>query len=229
MEPLSLSGLYQRYTHLKAQLDSETISNQQFVDRVHQLQAQDGAGRWWTIDPQTGRYLTYSANGWVEAAPPASQPDVALASSEPQAVQQSGRPNPQQAADEPQPSGCQWGCLSSPLATGLMSFGAAGLWFFWTTLRAVSGAERLDIVTPLLIGGLPFLLRLFQKRLDKLLGPLYAAVASVPRSFRVGAALALPVVMGLMASGGGVGAVQRATFISVISGYVLTRRPGGGL
>jgi hypothetical protein len=36
-------------------------------------------------------------------------------------------------------------------------------------------------------------------------------------------------VMGLMTSGGGVGAVQRATFISVISGYVLTRRPGGGL
>jgi hypothetical protein len=110
-----------------------------------------------------------------------------------------------------------------------MSFGAAGLWFFWTSIRAVSGRERPDIVTPLLIGGLPFLLRLFQKRLDKLLGPLYAAVGSVPRSFRVGAALALPVVMGLMTSGGGVGAVQRATFISVISGYVLTRRPGGGL
>jgi len=229
MEPLSLSGLYQRYTHLKAQLDSGTLSYQQFADRVHQLQAQDAAGRWWTIDPRTGRYLTYSADGWVEATPPASHPDVEPASSEHRVVQQSERPSHQQAADEPQQSGCQWGCLSSPLATGLMSFGAAGLWFFWTSIRAVGGGERLDIVTPLLIGGLPFLLRLLQKRLDKLLGPLYAAVGSVPRSFRVGAALALPVVMGLMASGGGVGAVQRATFISVISGYVLTRRPGGGL
>lgn len=229
MEPLSLSGLYQRYTHLRAQLDSGTISHRQFVDRVHELQAQDGAGRWWTIDPRTGRYLTYSANGWVEASPPGSQPDVAAASRERQAAEQSRTRGRQPAADQPEASSGRWGCLSSPLATGLMSFGAAGLWFLWTSIRAVGGPEALDLVTPLLIGGLPFLLRLFQKRLDKLLGPLYAAVGSVPRSFRVGAALALPVVMGLLASGGGVGAVQRATFISVISGYVLTRRPGGAV
>ena len=72
MSPISLQQLYEQYGRLRAQLQHRQLSHQQFVDAVHQLQAQDQAGNWWTIDPQTGQYLTYTANGWVPATPAAT-------------------------------------------------------------------------------------------------------------------------------------------------------------
>ena len=228
MVPLSLSELSRQYAHLRARFDKQAISVQQYVEAVRQLQAQDEAGRWWAIDPQTGQYLTYSDEGWVEATPPAQRttgrPPTGRRRAEPQQVEAEA---PAQSSAIPQAAQSQLGCLSSPLATGLMSFGAAGLWFVWTSIRAVGGYEKMDLLTPLLIGGLPFLLRLFQKRLDEWLRPLYGVMEGVPRAFRVGAALGVPVIMGLMTSGGGVGAVRRATFISVIAGWILTRVRGG--
>ncbi len=224
MSSQSLSDLAQRYAHLRAQLDQQAISYPQFVEAVRQFRAQDAEGRWWTIDPQTGRYLTYGANGWVEATPPASQPGIPHQASAPPASSRAQPPA------QPHQIKKQRGCLASPVTTGLLSFGAAVLWFLYTSTSPSS--EGMDLLTPLLIAGVPLALRLLQKPLDKLLAPLYKILNVLPRPLLVGAAFAVPFVIGgifTRSYGSGFQVLRRSTVVSVILGYVLTRRPEGGV
>ncbi len=223
MPPLSLDQLYERYTQLDAQIRRGEISHEQFVEQARQLQAQDSAGNWWTIDPATGHYLTYTANGWVDGTPGAAQPGVQQATSVQQAQPISQRPRTAQ----PQPQGGLRGCLSSPIVTLLLSVGTAVLWFAYTSLSPSS--ESLDLKTPLVIAGTPILLQLLRRPIDKLLNPLYRMLNALPRPLLVGAALAVPIVMGgifTRSSGDGYGGLQRTALVSVILCYVLTRRPG---
>ena len=228
MPPISLQQLYEQYGRLRAQLQNRQLSHQQFADAVHQLQAQDQAGNWWTIDPQTGQYLTYTANGWAPATLPAT-PAATPAASQPVAqptaqpvrqIAQATQPQPQRKTRKP-------GCLSSPIITMLLSVGAALVWFAYTSLSPSS--EGIDLLTPLVIAGTPLALRFLQKPLDKLLGPLYKLLNALPRPLLVGAALAVPVVLGgiFTRSVGGYGGLRRSAFVSVIMGYILTRRPEG--
>ena len=109
----------------------------------------------------------------------------------------------------------------------LLSFGAAVVWFAYTSLSPSS--EGYDFLTPAVIAGTPLALRFLQKPLDKLLGPLYKLLSALPRPLLVGAALAVPVVLGgiFTRSVGGYGGLRRSAFVSVIMGYILTRRPEG--
>jgi hypothetical protein len=222
MPPISLQQLYEQYGRLRVQLQNRQLSHQQFIDAVHQLQAQDQAGNWWTIDPQTGQYLTHTANGWVPATPaatPAASQPVAQPTAQP--VRQTAQ------ATQLQGTTRKPGCLSSPIITMLLSFGAAAVWFAYTSLSPSS--EGIDLLTPLVIAGTPLALRLLQKPLDKLLGPLYKLLNALPRPLLIGAALAVPVVLGgiFTRSVGGYGGLRRSAFVSVILGYILTRRPEG--
>jgi hypothetical protein len=215
MQSLSITQLYQYFNQLRAQYSGGQISHAQFVERAYQLQAQDSAGNWWTIDPNTGRYMTYVGSQWVpgtpreEAGPPVER------------AHQAGTA-PRTATRK---SGGLRGCLSSPIMAGLLSFGTAALWFGYTTIR--SSYEGLDLVTPLLMGGVPFVLRTFQRPLDRVLAPLYAILRKFPRPMLTGVAFALPFLFGFVftsSGGAGFGALRRSTIISVITAYVLTRR-----
>lgn len=231
MPPLSLQQLYEQYGRLRAQLQSRQLSYQQFIDAVRQLQAQDSTGNWWTIDPQTGQYLTYTPNGWVPATPATastvSQPTPQVAPRA--AVQQGGStPQPSQQLPVQQQPASSPGCLSSPIVTLLLSVGAALVWFAYTSLSPSS--ESTDLLTPLIIAGTPMALRFLQKPLDKILSPLYSILNALPRPLLVGAAFAVPIVLGgIFTRGGGAGfqGLRRSAFVSVIFSYVLTRRPGG--
>ncbi len=164
--PLSLTQLYERYLQLGAQLQRGEISHEQFVAQAHQLQAQDAAGGWWTIDPLTGSYMTYTAQGWVNATPPPSlSPAQQVHPARADRAPSQGQPS----APSQQASRGLRGCFGSPIVTLLLSVGAALVWFAYTSLSPSS--ESLDLVTPLVIGGTPFSLRLLQKPLDRLLGP----------------------------------------------------------
>ncbi|MEA3246213.1 MAG: hypothetical protein U9Q74_08650 [Gemmatimonadota bacterium] len=112
-----------------------------------------------------------------------------------------------------------------PIITMLLSFGAAAVWFAYTSLSPSS--EGYDFLTPAVIAGTPLMLRVLQKPLDKLLGPLYKLLNALPRPLLVGAALAVPVVLGgiFTRAVGGYGGLRRSAFVSVILGYILTRRP----
>jgi len=228
MPPLSLQQLYENYGRLRAQLQNRQLSHQQFVDAVHGLQAQDQAGNWWTIDPQTGQYLTHTANGWVPATLPATPAATPAASQPvPRPTAQPVRQTAQATQTQPQRTTRKPGCLSSPIITMLLSLGAAAVWFAYTSLSPSS--EGIDLLTPLVIGGTPLALRFLQKPLDRLLGPLYKLFNALPRPLLVGAALAVPVVLGgiFTRSVGGYGGLRRSAFVSVILGYILTRRPEG--
>ena len=223
MPPLSLTQLYERYLQLGAQLQRREISHEQFVDQARQLQAQDASGAWWSIDPSTGSYLTYTGSGWVSATPSASQPAVQQARS-PQAAPSAAR---QESAGPQRSQSGRLGCLGSSLLTGLLSLGSAGAWYAYTSLSPSS--EGTDSMTPLVIAGTPLLLRLLQRPMDKLFAPLYKLLNVLPRPLLVGAALAVPVVMGgifTRAGGSGYTGLQRSAFTSVVLGYILTRRPG---
>jgi hypothetical protein len=204
----------------RAQLERGELSRAQFVAWVQQTRAQDPAGNWWTIDPQTGRYLTFRSNQWVPAQPPAT-PSAATP-----AQQRPATPSTATSSTPAKSSGLR-GCLGSPLMVGLLSFGSALVWFAYTSLSPSS--EGNDFRTPLIIAGAPLLLRLLQKPLDGILSPLYKLLGKIPRPLLAGAALALPLVIGGLLTdknGSGFGAVQSSAFFSIVLGYVLTRRPG---
>jgi hypothetical protein len=239
MPPLSLSQLYQSYMQLRGQLENQTLSYQQFVDSVRQLQAQDATGQWWTIDPQTGKYLTYTSGGWVEAMPtviqPAAQPTQASAqpvvtTPQPATVAQHTQLQPvtlsqADTASPITPKG-RMGCLASSMLTSVLSIGTALLWYAYTSLSPSS--EGNDLTTPLLIAGTPLLMQVLRKPLDKLMNPLYKLLNLLPRPLLVGAAFAVPLVLGGILTksyGSGYGALRRSIVVSVVSGYILTRRP----
>ena len=218
--PLTIPQLYQRYMQWRAQLERGEISQAQFVAWVQQTRAQDPAGNWWAIDPQTGRYLTFRGNQWVPAQPPATPGAAAPARQRPAAT-------PATTTSPPAKSSGLRGCLGSPLMVGILSFGSALVWFGYTSLSPSS--EGNDFKTPLIIAGAPLLLRLLQKPLDKILSPLYKLLGMIPRPLLAGAALALPLVVGGILTdknGSGYGAVQSSALLSIVLGYVLTRRPG---
>jgi len=225
MQPISLAQLNQRYQQLRAQVQANQINQDQFIQSVHQLQATDEAGNWWTIDPHTGGYLKYSGSDWESADPPAAPSKTGF----------SAQRQPAQLADDlPGPLKGRSCCLTSPLMVGVMSFGAAGFWFLYSSVRAMNWSsftkyEGFDILTPLMMGGLPFGLRAFQRPIDKLLRPIYAITSSIPYPIRTGAALGIPVVLGLLTSSVttyGNGALRFTMLVSIVSGYILTRRMG---
>ncbi|MBN1246067.1 MAG: hypothetical protein JXC32_00320 [Anaerolineae bacterium] len=232
MPPLSLAQLYQSYMQLRGQLQQQVITYQQFVDSVRQLQAQDVAGQWWMIDPQTGRYLTYTGNGWVEATPAASQP-AAQATQGPARPTPAAQPSQPQAATPSQPvttpsskAKRRLGCFASTIMTAVMSVGAGFLWYAYTSLSPSSEGE--DLTTPLLIAGTPLLTRLVGGLLGKLMNPLYRLLNILPRPLLVGAAFAVPLVAGgILADtyGSGYEVLRRSVVVSVVLGYILTRRP----
>jgi hypothetical protein len=213
MHYLTVSQLDQAYNQLRTQHGKGQISAQQFVEQVQRLQAQDDAGNWWAIDPQTGEHLTYTGTQWVPAAAPGGP------------EQSPPAPKPARASRASSGQGGCRGCLASPIMVGLLSFGTAAVWFAYTSLSPSS--EGMDLMTPLAIGGVPFALRLFQKPIDRLLGPLYALLNKFPRPLLTGVAFALPFAFGYLftgSGGAGYGALRNSTVFSVLAGYVLTRR-----
>jgi hypothetical protein len=213
MDYLTVSQLGRAFHQLRAQYHGGQISPQQFVEQVQRLQARDEAGNWWAIDPQTGEYLRYTGTQWVPAAPPGGPGGVPRS------------PEPVRAPQARSGGGGCRGCLASPIMVGLLSFGTAAVWFAYTSLSPSS--EGMDLTTPLAIGGVPFALRLFQKPIDRLLSPLYALLSKFPRPLLTGAAFALPLVFGYLftgSGGAGYGALRNSTIVSVLAGYVLTRR-----
>lgn len=115
--------------------------------------------------------------------------------------------------------------MTSPLAVGLMSFGSAGFWLIYSNIRA--GQEIWDLYTPLLIAGVPLLLRIFQEKIDEFLKPVYEATTQFPYAMRTGAAFALPFVIGLVTStmnSSGYGALRFTILTGTLGGYILTRK-----
>jgi hypothetical protein len=101
------------------QFQAGTLTRQQLVDAVGGLSIHDGQGRYWGIGVDTGRWIVYSGDQWVEAdpyssgAPAASPPPsaaplpVALAATAPPPTAATAQPpaTPQTALPPPKKGG----------------------------------------------------------------------------------------------------------------------------
>jgi len=131
--------------------------------------------------------------------------------------------NPDQPPQEPQPSAMQ---KILPFLGIILSVTCGGLWALYTTLR-IGQSEPVDCLTPIFMVMLPGSLWIFSKQIDRLLDPVFEIRDRFPRPILVGAALALPVMLGLVCASirtAGYGAMRWTAVISILGAYLLTRK-----
>jgi len=211
MQPHPFSQLRQQYHQLVAQRNAGRLSPQQFNQMVAQLRAQDHTGAWWTIHPQTGGFLRYDGRQWVSATPPGGAPPA--------------RPPTAVRAATPVPAArpSRWRALI-PFGGLILSISCGVLWMLYTTLR-VGQNEPVDLLTPLIMIALPLGMWFFRKPIDQLMRPFEPLRNGIPRPMRIGAAFALPIVIGLVCSSTssyGYGAMRWTVLISMVGAYILT-------
>jgi hypothetical protein len=104
-----------------------------------------------------------------------------------------------------------------------------GLWFLFTLMRLIlGGTGGVDILTPVILSGVPLLIWLLRKPLDKLLLPLQKFHKSFPYAIRLGMALTVPMLLGCGCSiiiTSGYTAMHFTALISTLFGYFLLRSP----
>jgi len=100
--------------------------------------------------------------------------------------------------------------------------------FIWLLYSFLARGEARDLLTPLIIGGVPLLLVYFRRPIDKLLLPLQPILRIIPKILRYILSLALPVVLGYILAArtySGYGIPRLVSLISLVGGYILIRTP----
>jgi hypothetical protein len=202
--------LKKRYKQLRSQYDRGEITPDQFLAEVQQLRTQDSTGTWWTINSQDGSFLRYDGSQWVPAKPPKIPRERASSKSSFKLPDLPSSLRP-----------------LLPFAGLILSTSCGVLWTLYTFLRVGQG-EAADCMTPFILGGLPIALWIFRKPIGVLLRPLEPIRSTIPRPVLLGAAFAVPVVLGVLLSSltySGYGAMRLSAIISILAAYVLTRKP----
>lgn len=206
----SFEELRKRYQRLRSEYDAGRLSPDHFLAEVQQLRTQDSSGTWWAVNSKDGSFLRYDGSNWVPAKSP--MPSRAAA---------------------PRGSTFKLPELPTnlrpllPFAGLILSTSCGVLWSFYTFIRIGQG-EQTDCLTPFILGGLPIALWIFRKPIGLFLRPLEPFRQAVPRPVLLGAAFAVPVVIGLFFSSVtsyGYGAMRLSAIISILAAYVLTRKP----
>ncbi|HEM60881.1 MAG TPA: hypothetical protein ENO24_01180, partial [Chloroflexi bacterium] len=79
-----------RFRALKAGLESEAISEQEFDTELERFVFQDESGQYWTIGAQTGQWYRYEDGEWVQGQPPPVLEPVEREMERPQERQEEG-------------------------------------------------------------------------------------------------------------------------------------------
>lgn len=206
------SIFWQRYLQLRAMRDAGQIPPQQFIVEVQQLRWQDTGGVWWMFDPNGG-LLRYDGQRWLAAqvSPPLPSPPVP----------------PPALPPIPRPARSLVRAIVPALAL-IPALALSGLWFFYTFIGLFKseGLDGVDLLTPLIVGGLPTLLWVFKQPIDRVLLPLRPLIQSLPRPVRLGISLAVPVFLGFglaSTASNGYQMLHLSSFISVATAAVLMR------
>ncbi len=241
-QPMSLAQMMERVRQINADASAGRLPAAKKAAELQKLRGVDPQGRWWACTAQ-GTFLVYTGAQWVPAQPPDLPPSPAPppparrkkpAAGAPQPLPE---PPPQVAAaaasDDPvlnQPIVQRWlRFAGTPFLALLPGIVCGGLWFLYTFVRVGrEGFAGVDCVTPAVIVGLPFLLSVFRRRVDRLLLPLQKFRASLTPAFRWGAVLGIPVILGLVCSGTsgyGYGALNWVAILSILGSYILIHNP----
>ena len=207
MQPSTMDELRQSYQQLRSSLDAGQISYPQFVAGVNQLHVQDQGGTWWAIDVQSGAFLRYDGTRWVPGTPAGMRPTGSA-----------GKPSRARGM----------GCSNITRFLGLtVPLVIAGFWMLYTAIPGHS--EGVDIMTPLIVGGVPAALWFFREHVDAIVLRYMPIRDRFPRAVRMGVAFALPFVLGALLSstggGAGYGSIRMTSLLSILGSHFLTRQP----
>lgn len=196
-----------RFAELTDQHRRSAINVQQYRNAVNLLRVQDPSGRWWQVDPGTGGWLYYEGNQWRPGTPPAPAPSARQPSPAPPPTQVTLPVTPPPTPPHPHADNKlmdmeefkkisktqpwhkrpqKWWDLFSILG-GIAS---AIIWFLYSSVR--SSIEGFDLLSPILMIGIPIFLVMYRAQLDDVLVPLQPHRKKVPKLVLVGAGIAVP-------------------------------------
>ncbi len=224
-QPMTLNQMMQAYRQLTADFQARRMDKAAYSAALTRLRAKDSEGRWWSCAPD-GSLLWYDGSRWLPGKPPSvSSPGVSPSQPPIQAAPAGAGIN-RAAVQKTNPPLKGWRKIAStPLLAVLPGVVIGGIWFFYTLLQlALGGMNGVDFLTPVILTGVPLLLWLLRKPLDKLLLPLQKFQEKFPFALRLGIALAVPMLLGCgcsTISTTGYSAMHFTALISTLFGYFL--------
>ncbi|MDD1685156.1 MAG: hypothetical protein LUQ19_04610, partial [Methanoregula sp.] len=191
---MDFSEASQKFTELQAMRKEGRISESQFLAAADQLRFRDRSGSWWALDPQTGGWLSWNGTSWVPAhtGQTASVPAPAVPAHQPvpgtddkklmdiETFRRMGRNTPWH--QRPQ----KWWDMLSILG----GITAAVIWFIYGGLRGQQ--EGFDIISPILMIGIPVFLVTYRAQIDDILMPIQLHRKKVPKLLLIGLGIAVP-------------------------------------
>jgi hypothetical protein len=222
-QPMTLNQMMQARQQLTADFQARRIDKASYSAALTCLKALDAEKRWWSCNPEGG-YVWYDGSRWIPGQPlvePAQPPGKAA----PTAVGGS-----RVVAPKNNPRLKRWRKIAStPILAILPGAVIGGIWFLYTLLQLIlEETEGVDLLTPVILTGVPLLLWLLRKPLDALMRPLQKFHTSFPFALRLGFALAVPMLLGCGCSAistSGYSAMHFTALISTLFGYFLLRTP----
>lgn len=217
-QPMTLNQMMQAYQQLTNDFNTRKIDKTTYSAALVRLRAIDEEKRWWSCTPEGG-FVWYDGTRWLPGQPPMVSPPKGNPS----------QPSIQVAPQTNSPSKGWRKLTTTPFLAILPGAVVGGLWFLFTLLRLIlGGTGGVDILTPVILSGVPLLLWLLRKPLDKLLLPLQKFHKSFPYAIRLGMALTVPMLLGCGCSTiitSGYTAMHFTALISTLFGYFLLRSP----
>jgi len=217
-QPMTLNQMMQAYQQLTNDFNTRKIDKTTYSAALVRLRAIDEEKRWWSCTPEGG-FVWYDGTRWLPGQPPMVSPPKGNPS----------QPSIQVAPQTNSPSKGWRKLTTTPFLAILPGVVVGGLWFLFTLLRLIlGGTGGVDILTPVILSGVPLLLWLLRKPLDKLLLPLQKFHKSFPYAIRLGMALTVPMLLGCGCSTiitSGYTAMHFTALISTLFGYFLLRSP----
>lgn len=228
-QPMTLNQMIQAHQQITNDFKARRMDKAAYSAALTRLKAMDTEGRWWSCNPEGG-FVWYDGKRWLPGQPPmVSAPDVNPSGTSVQTAPTAAGGS-QTNARKTNSSLKGWRKIAStPILAILPGVVIGGIWFFYTLLRLIfGGTGGVDILTPMILTGVPLLLWLVRKPLDKLLLPLQKLQGSFPYALRLGIALAVPMLFGCgcsTISTSGYTAMHFTALISTLFGYFLLHKP----
>jgi len=233
MKQMDFDEAQQRFARLTAQRGQGQITEDHYRTQVNELRVQDPSGTWWQPDPGSGGWIFWNGSAWVPGTPPKSAGSAQKPrreSSKSQSVparsttfmdmktfREISRTQPM--SQRPQ----KWFDLLSILG----GIAVAVLWFIYGSIRA--GTEGFDLITPILLIGIPVVLVLYRSRIDEMLVSIQPFRQKFSRPLLIGLAIAIPFLTAFLLFNvfgfSNYGLLHWNIIIGTLLSYVIIREP----
>jgi hypothetical protein len=223
-QPMTISQMMQAYQQLTTDFQARRMDKASYSAALTRLKAIDTEKRWWSCTPEGG-FVWYDGSRWIPGQPLVNSPNISPSKPPVQAAPAKVGGNH---AKNP-PLSVWRKIASTPILAILPGAVVGGLWFLYTLLRLILGGPGgVDFLTPAILIGLPLLLWLLRKPVDKILLPLQKFLGSFPFALRLLIALAVPMMFGCgwsVISTTSNSAMHFTAVISTLLGYFLLHKP----